>query len=200
MKTISIILFSILFSTSQATAGGYEFGDKATDFSLKNVDGKTISLSDFKEAKGFIVIFTCNHCPYSVKYEDRILALDAMYKDKGYPVIAINSNDPVKQPEDSFERMQERAREKGFTFPYLLDETQEYAETYGAARTPHVFILQKEGKDLLVKYIGAIDNNVKDAGIADEKYVEDAVNALLAGQEPEITHTRAVGCSIKWKE
>lgn len=200
MKQISIFFLSLFLGLAMAFGGGYTTGDKATDFSLKNVDGTMVSMADFADAKGFIVIFTCNHCPYSKKYEDRILALDKEYKDKGYPVIAINPNDPVKQPEDSYPLMQERAKEKGFTFPYLFDESQEYARIYGATRTPHVYVLQKVEGDLIVKYIGAIDNNVKSEELADEKYLEDAVDALLADNDPPITHTKAVGCSIKWKE
>lgn len=200
MKNISIFILTLILGTSIALAEGYKPGDKATDFSLKNVDGTMISMADYDDARGFIVIFTCNHCPYSKKYEDRIIALDAKYKEKGYPVIAINPNDPAKQPEDSYPMMQERAKEKGFSFPYLFDETQEYASTYGATRTPHVYILQKEDGGLFVKYIGAIDNNVKSEQLVDEKYVENAVDALLAGNDPEEDYTRAVGCTIKWKE
>lgn len=198
--TTLVILAFLLIAGQNLYAEGYEVGDKATDFSLKNVDGSMISLADFDDAKGYIVIFTCNHCPYSVKYEDRIIALNEKYSDKGYPVIAISSNDPLKQPEDSYPLMQERAEEKDFKFPYLFDETQEIATAYGATRTPHVFILEKDGKDLLVKYIGAIDNNVKSADAADKLYVEDAVDALIAGNDPDPDYTRAVGCTIKWKE
>lgn len=200
MKKISIFILSTLFYGSILTAAAFDVGEKATDFSLKNVDGKIVSLADYSNAKGFIVIFTCNHCPYSIKYEDRIIALDEKYSKSGYPVIAINSNDPAKQPEDSFPKMQERAKSKGFTFPYLVDETQEVATAYGAARTPHVFVLQKLSNDLFVKYIGAIDNNAKSEQLADEKYVEDAVDAILQGNDPEVDYTRAVGCTIKWKE
>lgn len=199
MKTNLIFFLSMIFASSIVFAGGYEVGNKAGDFTLKNVDGKMVSLADYQEAKGFIVIFTCNHCPYSKLYEDRIIALDAMYSDSGFPVIAINPNDPALQPEDSYPLMQERSKEKGFTFPYLFDETQEVARAYGASRTPHVFILSKEEGDLIVKYIGAIDNNSKDAADASEKYVEDALNALISGNDPEVNYTRAVGCTIKWK-
>lgn len=181
-------------------AGGYGVGDKATDFSLRNVDGTMVSLADFDEAKGFILIFTCNHCPYSVAYEDRIIALDAEFRQKGYPVIAVNPNDPEVQPEDGFEEMKERAREKGFTFPYLFDEGQKIYPQYGATRTPHVFVLEKSGGDLLVRYIGAIDNNHSDADAANEHYVRDAVRALLDGSEPAVATTKAIGCSIKKKK
>ncbi len=117
---------------------GYEIGDEATDFKLKNIDGKMVSLSDFKSAKGFIVVFTCNHCPYAKKYEDRIIELDKKYKTQGYPVIAINPNDPNVQPEDGYQQMIERAKQKGFTFPYLVDEGQKIYPQYGATKTPHV--------------------------------------------------------------
>lgn len=202
MKTIKILmLFSMVYLAASFNVinnkEGYKIGDIATDFKLKNVNDKMVSLSDFKKAKGFIIIFTCNHCPYSVAYEDRIIELDKKYKDKGYPVIAINPNNPTKEPKDSYELMKVRAQEKGFTFPYLLDEGQKIYPQYGATRTPHIFILKKENGNLVVSYIGAIDDNYKDATRAKVKYVEDAVDALLKGEKPAITETKALGCSIK---
>lgn len=179
---------------------GYEVGDTAADFKLKNIDGKMVSLSDFKKAKGFIVVFTCNHCPYAKKYEDRIVALDKKYKDAGYPVIAINPNDPNVQPEDGFQQMITRAKEKGFTFPYLVDEGQKVYPQYGATKTPHVFILQKEGKKNIVKYIGAIDNNYDDPNDVSEHYVQDAMDALLSGKPVAKAKTVAIGCTIKVKK
>lgn len=176
---------------------GYSVGDTATDFKLKNVDGKMVSLSDFKEAKGFLVIFTCNTCPYAVAYEDRIIGLHNKYKERGVPVIAINPNNPKVQPGDSFEKMQQRAREKGFTFPYLLDEGQEVFPRFGATRTPHVFLLEKTADGHVVRYIGTIDDNYQDAQAVDTRYVEDAVDAMLQGQKIEVPTTRAIGCTIK---
>ncbi|MEM9983417.1 MAG: thioredoxin family protein [Bacteroidota bacterium] len=203
MKNLSKlgVLLCLLFIGTSATLfeEGYQPGDKARDFNLKNIDGKMVSLKDFPDAKGFIVIFTCNPCPFSKMYEDRIIALDAAYKEKGYPVIAINPNDPVKQPEDSFDKMIVRAKDKGFTFPYLFDETQEIAKTYGATNTPHTFLLEKENNDLVVRYIGAIDNNAKAANEVSTKYVESAVDALLADKEIEKKRAKAIGCTIKWK-
>jgi len=137
-------------------ASGYQIGDIATDFSLKNVDNQNVSLSNYTYAKGFIVIFTCNHCPYAVAYEDRIIALDKKYRELGYPLVAINPNDPTKQPEDSFDNMKIRAKEKSFSFPYLFDDEQKIFPQYGAVRTPHVFVLQKNEKGNIVQYIGAI--------------------------------------------
>lgn len=201
-----LVLSGVFFLSSLlAFAGGeknkgYEVGDKAIDFELKNIDGKMVSMIDYKEAKGFLVVFTCNHCPYSKLYEDRIIALDKKYASKGYPVIAINPNDPKLEPDDSFENMKIRAKDKGFTFPYLVDGTQEIAATYGATRTPHVYLLQKENKELIVKYIGAIDNNHKDASKATEHYVEDAVDALLEGKKVKNDFTKAIGCTIKWSK
>ena len=179
---------------------GYAVNDEATDFSLKGTDDKMYSLAQFKDAKGFIVIFTCNHCPYAKAYEDRIIALDTKYKSLGYPVIAINPNDPAAQPEDSFDLMKQRAKEKGFTFPYLFDEGQKIYPQYGATKTPHVFILQKENGKNIVKYIGAIDDNHENANDVSEKYVENAIDALLANKEITTKETKAIGCSIKVKE
>jgi peroxiredoxin len=176
---------------------GYEIGSIATDFSLKNVDNKNVSLKDYKDAKGFIVIFTCNHCPYAIAYEDRIIALDKKYKKLGYPVIAINPNNPEKQKDDSFDKMQVRAKEKGFTFPYLFDDGQKIYPQYGATKTPHVYILQKTDKGNVVKYIGAIDDNHSDETAVEQKYVENAVDALLKKQEVKVKTTKAIGCSIK---
>lgn len=190
---------ALIVSLTSVLAQGYKVGDNAIDFKLKNVDGKMVSLADYKKAKGFVVIFTCNHCPYAVAYEDRIIAIDKKYKELGYPVIAINPNDAVSYPADSFENMVQRAQEKGFTFPYLLDETQQIAKTYGALKTPHVYVLQKEGKNLVVKYIGAIDDNSQDETAVKTTYLANALDELLAGKPVTTAETKAIGCSIKWK-
>lgn len=205
MKRTKIILSLLLilgvtaFTGAQQTAksSGYKIGDIATDFKLKNVDNKTVSLADYKNAKGFIVIFTCNHCPYAKAYQDRIIALNRKYATKGYPLIAINPNDPAKEPEDSFEEMQKRAKDKGFTFPYLFDEGQKIYPQYGATRTPHVFVLNRENGKNIVRYIGAIDDNYSNAADVNKKYVEDAVDALLAKKPVEVATTVAIGCGIK---
>lgn len=174
---------------------GYKIGDRIEDFSLMNIDDEMVSLSDYKDAKGFIVVFTCNTCPYSIANEARIIALDKKYKKTGFPVIAINPNDPVAVPGDSFEKMKDRGQEKGFTFPYLLDVGQKIYPKFGATKTPEVYIVTQS--NLKVKYIGAIDNSSRDASAVTEKYVENAVDALLAGKKIEKTTTRAIGCSIK---
>jgi peroxiredoxin len=200
MKRIALIITLSVLAVSLAFSQGYKVGDKAIDFKLKNVDGKMVSMADFKNAKGFVVIFSCNHCPYVVAYEDRMIELHNKYASKGYPVIAINPNDPEAQPQDSFEKMIERSKEKNFPFVYLLDEGQKIYPVYGATRTPHIYLLNKKGKDLIVEYIGAIDNNYKDASQVTETYLADAIDALLAGKKPSVTETKAIGCTIKVKK
>lgn len=197
---LMMILGLLSFSSIKTINSGYQVGDEATDFKLKNIDGKMVSLSDYKSAKGFIVIFTCNHCPYAKKYEDRIIALDKMFKSKGYPVIAINPNDATVQPQDGFAEMQTRAKEKGFTFPYLVDEGHKIYPIYGATKTPHVYILKKENGKNIVKYIGAIDNNYENPNDVSEFYVQDAVNQLLKNEAVKTEKTVAIGCTIKVKK
>jgi peroxiredoxin len=199
MKNLLFALTAFLFFTANAQEG-YTVDDKATDFSLINIDGKMVSLANYNAAKGFVVIFTCNHCPYAVAYEDRIIAIDKKYKPLGYPVIAISSNDTSIAPTDSYELMIVRAKEKGFTFPYLYDGTQEIANLYGAQRTPHVYVLKKVNNELIVSYIGTIDDNYKDASAVTKTYLSDALDALLKGTTPNPDFTKAIGCSIKRKE
>lgn len=200
MKRILSGILLVSLCLSDKGFSQYKVGDQAMDFSLKNIDGKMVSLKDYKDAKGFIVTFTCNHCPYAKAYERRIMDLDKKFAALGYPVIAISPNDPIAEPEDSFDNMVKRAKEKNYTFPYLMDETQSVTKTYGAKATPHIFLLKKNGKDLEVVYIGAIDDNTENAGAAKNKYVEAALDALSKGQKPAISSTKAIGCSIKWKK
>jgi peroxiredoxin len=206
MQTIKTKLFFpvflLVFSTSMnANAQGLKVGDKAADFKLKNVDGGMVSLPTEASAKGAILVFTCNQCPFSIAYEDRIMALHERFAPKGFPVIAINPNDAERVPEDSYRNMKKRAREKGFKFAYLHDETQEVAKAYGATRTPHVFLTSKDSNgQFTVRYIGAIDNNTDDPAAADKKYVESAITELLEGKEVTVSNTKAIGCSIKWKQ
>jgi peroxiredoxin len=197
-KLILSLLFMAAFSLS--FADGYEIGDKAADFKLRNVDGTMVSMADYPDAKGFILMFSCNHCPYSVAYEDRKIALDKKFAPLGYPVIIINPNDSTIVPQDSYSKMIERASEKGFTFPYLLDADQTVFQEYGATRTPHVFLLNREDGDLIVRYIGAIDDNHEDAAAATKHYVESAIDNLMNGKMPEPATTRAIGCTIKFKK
>ena len=199
MFAIATIVFGAT-AFKQTETPGYQIGDVATDFNLRNVDGKMVKLADFKKAKGFIVVFTCNHCPFSQAYEQRIINLHNKYAAKGYPVIAINPNDAKREPEDSYAKMQELAKAKKYPFVYLHDETQQIAKTYGATRTPHVYVIQKTKAGNTVQYIGAIDDNYEDEKQVKEKHVELAVNALLNGKAVAKTNTKAIGCTIKWKK
>jgi peroxiredoxin len=196
-STLFILCFGFLFAFETPP---YNIGDPVADFKLKNVDGKMVSLSDYRDQKGAIVIFDCNTCPYSKAYNDRIIDLHQKYASKGFPVITINANNPEISPGDSYKEMVSQAKRKDYSFPYLVDETQQVARSFGASNTPHVFILKKEAKDFKVAYIGTIDNNSRDASSATKKYVEDAVDALLENKAIPTTRTKAIGCGIKWKD
>ena len=200
MKNMKIIgLLSLMFALSSGMPLKYQVGDVVEDFKLKNFDGKMVALSDYKDKKGAIVIFDCNTCPYSKAYNDRIISLNKKYATQGYPVITINANDPQLSPGDSFEEMASQAKRKNYDFPYLVDEAQTVAKAFGATNTPHVFVLQKSGEKFQVAYIGTIDNNSRDASSVTKRYVEDAVEALLAGKPVGTPHTKAIGCTIKWR-
>lgn len=183
-------------NTVSKKSKGYQVGDVAADFNLKNIDDKMVSLDGITGAKGYIVIFTCNSCPVSIAYEDRIIELHKKYAPMGYPVVAINPNDPDLKPDDSFEEMKVRAVEKDFPFMYLFDEGQKVYPQFGATRTPHVFLLDK---NRVVKYIGAIDDS-RDASTIKNKYVEVAIEKMEKGQAPNPSFTKAMGCSIKDKK
>ncbi|MBK7763634.1 MAG: thioredoxin family protein [Bacteroidetes bacterium] len=204
MKTITCLLATLftlaLLSFTKPEPNAYQINDAARDFSLKNVDGKYVALKDYSKAKGIILIFTCNHCPFSKAYEDRIITLHNKYEAKGFPVVAINSNDAIAYPEDSYENMQERAKDKKFPFAYLHDESQEIAKMYGATKTPHVYLLLKVKDKFIVRYIGAIDDNSNEPELVKQKYVEQAITEILSGQEISLPFTKAIGCSIKWKK
>jgi len=201
-KVVKVIfLMAIVFAVCSCIKAdvnkGYKIGDVVTDFKLENIDGKMVSMASFNNAKGFIIAFTCNTCPYAVAYEDRVEALNKMYATKGYPVIAIMPNNVKTKPKDGIKFMQERAKEKGFTFPYLIDKDQDVYPQFGATKTPHIYVVQKSNNGNIVKYIGAIDDNYQDADKVKSKYVEDAVNALLMDKAIKVTETKAIGCSIK---
>ena len=201
----SLVLLAAFFAYGHISAQNDQklIGEIAPSFNLKNIDGNMVSLDDYmadEDVNGVIVIFTCNHCPYSKLYEDRIVALDKQFKPQGYPVIAINPNDPTAYPEDDFKGMQKRAKEKGFTFPYLVDETQEIAAAYAATRTPHTYLLQKDEDQFEVVYVGAIDDSPKDAEAVEAMYVNDAIQNAVNGARVETNYTKAIGCSIKWKK
>lgn len=195
-KVLIALLMAIVVTTF---AQGVKVGDKAPGFALKNVDGKVVNILDYNTRKGLVVVFTCNHCPYAKAYEQRIIDLQTTY-GLDFQVVAINPNDATEYPDDSYEKMIVRAKEKGFNFPYLYDGTQEVAKAYGALKTPQVYVLSKDEHGFVVEYIGAIDDNYVNAKKAKNKYVESAIKALVAGEKVNPTTTVAVGCSVKWKK
>ncbi len=192
-KVLMLVICVVMFVAANPVKNGYGVGDVATDFKLKNVDGNMVSLADFKDAKGYVVIFDCNTCPYSKAYNQRIIDLNQKYAAMGFPVITINANEGSG---DSYSEMVRIANKKKYKFPYLYDESQEVAKAYGATNTPHVFVLSK---DLKVSYMGAIDDSPRNAAGVTKRYVEDAVDALLKGTIIPVTKTKAIGCGIKWK-
>ena len=176
--------------------GTLKNGDFALDFRLPGVDGKNYSLKDFKAKKAVIVMFSCNHCPTVKAYENRFVELQRDYRDEAVMLIAINPNDEKSYPEDSFENMKIRAKEKGFNFPYLRDESQKVAKAYGAERTPEVFVFDEKRT---LRYHGRIDDNVYEPNQVSQHYLRDALNALLEGRKILLEDTEPVGCTIKWK-
>jgi len=204
MKTVktalSLLVLFFVFGFAFKISDGLEIGDVATEFKLKNIDGNFVALSDYKKEKGIILVFTCNTCPYSEMYEQRIIDLDNKYKSLGFPVVAVNPNDPIKQPGDALEEMVKLAKKKNYPFPYLVDETQNVTRSYGATNTPQVYVIEKRNDVFIVKYIGAIDNNTKDGKLATQHYVASAIDALIESKEVVVTSTKAIGCTIKWKD
>lgn len=194
------LLFAVfaiaLMSAVAPVFEAYKVGEQASDFSLKNVDGSMVSLKDYKGVNGYIVVFTCNTCPYAVMYEDRIIQLHNKYASQGYPVVAINPNDPTVKPGDDFAGMVARSKEKNFPFKYLFDDGQKVYPSFGATRTPHVYLLDA---NRYVRYIGAIDDNAQNPSEVSIKYLENAIAALKVGNNPDPAETKAVGCTIKVK-
>jgi peroxiredoxin len=172
-------------------------GTKAPDFSLVNVDGRTVSLSDFDDAPALLVIFMCNHCPFVKHLADALAQFTAQYMAQGVAVVGINSNDAGSYPADSPEQMVREAEERGYQFPYLYDETQEVAQAYRAACTPDFFLF--DGDQRLV-YRGQFDDSRPDNGKpitgAD---LRAAIDAVLAGRKPSDEQRPSIGCNIKWK-
>ncbi|MCC9019655.1 thioredoxin family protein [Flavobacterium tructae] len=197
ITAVTLFLFNLLLSQAQSTT--LKAGETAPDFKLKNVDGKEVSFASFPKAKGYIVVFTCNTCPYAVAYEQRIIELDKKFKAQGYPVIAINPNDPEASKADSFDKMQELAKDKKYPFPYLFDAGQKVTDQYGAKRTPHLFIVSKTDKGNVVEYVGAIDSDPEGTKTEKTKYAEEVIAALKSNKKPAVTQTKEIGCTVKRK-
>ncbi|MEM6800898.1 MAG: thioredoxin family protein [Bacteroidota bacterium] len=201
MKNLLFFLALIALSglAFQAPLAGIGIGDEAPSFELKNIDGKMYSFENIrdtkgKKPKGYIMVFTCNTCPYAIANEQRLIELQENFGPKGYPVVAIQPNDPEIKPGDSFAAMKSNADAKGFNFLYLIDEEQSVFPQYGATKTPEVFLLDA---NRIVRYHGAIDDSVRDADGVETKFVENAIAAIENGQEPSPSETKSIGCGIK---
>jgi peroxiredoxin len=171
-------------------------GEPAPDFALTGVDGRRHALADYDDAEILVVIQSCNHCPYVIGWEERMIAVQDDYAPRGVRLVAVNSNDVARQPGDSFEQMALRAGERGFTFDYLHDPEQTLVRALGAERTPEVFVFDR-GRRLV--YHGAIDDS-RDETAVERHYLRDALDATLAGEQPPLGETAPVGCTVKWRD
>jgi len=197
MKTYITLLLALLTVSVSAQVKTLTPGMIAPDISLKNVDGKTAGFSSYPNAKGYIIVFTCNTCPYAKGYEQRIVELNTKYASQGYPVIAVNPNDPAVSAGDSFEKMQELAKAKKYAFPYLFDAGQKVTDAYGATKTPHLFLAKKSDKGLVIEYTGAIDDDPEGTNPTRSYFMDDALKAVMAGKTPTVTTSKAIGCTVK---
>lgn len=176
-----------------------ELGTKAPEFDLPGVDGRSYSLESFKDSRALVVVFMCNHCPYVVAVQDRINAIAREYDPKGVALIGINSNDPIRYPEDDFDSMKKRASEQGYVFPYVQDLSQSVARAYGAVCTPDPFVYERVGSEFLLRYRGRIDDNWKDEKQVKNRELAAALDAILSGAPVDPRSNSAMGCSIKWR-
>ena len=186
-------------AVSASPAGGplaIGAGIPMTDVKMKGVDGKELALADVKTAQGTLVVFTCNHCPFAKMWESRIIELGNAYAAKGVGVIAVNANDPKVAEEDAFDVMQQRAKERGMQFPYVVDATSNVARAFGATKTPEAFLFDKDGK---LVYHGTIDDNGEEPSKVEKPYLKDALEAVLAGREVSVKETKSIGCGIKFR-
>jgi peroxiredoxin len=173
-----------------------KIGAIAPDFNLPGIDGNTYSLNHFQGNLGFVIIFSCNHCPYVRAYEERIKKIQSDYSNKGVSIIAINSNDSDQYEDDSFENMKKRGAEMSFNFPYLRDEDQSVAAAYGATHTPEIFLFNNQKR---LVFHGKIYDNWKEETKVVSTYLRDAIEELILGQEISVPETFTIGCTIKWK-
>jgi len=179
--------------------GQLALGSAAPNFSLPDTSGKIVNLADYKDkVRGLVVIFSCNHCPWVIKWEDRMIELARMFETKNVLFVCISSNDVVKYPQDGPVEMAKRAKQKGYPFPYLYDATQEVAHNYGAQVTPHIYLFDD---DMRLCYRGAIDDNPNEELRPTQRYLMDAIETLLnkGSEQIKSSTTKPVGCSVKWK-
>ena len=168
----------------------------SADVKMKSVDGTELTLAGVKKPAGTLVVFTCNHCPFAKRWETRIVELGNTYASKGIGVIAVNANDPKVAEEDAYDVMQQRAKERGMQFPYVVDATSDVARAFGATKTPEAFVFDKDGK---LVYHGTIDDNGEDASKVEKTYLKNALEDVLAGRDVAVKETKSIGCGIKFR-
>lgn len=198
IKSLSILWIALLIISTNSFA--QKNNKDIVDFKLKNVDGKMVSLSDYPNAKGFIIVFTCNHCPFAKLYPPRLNDLNNKFKPLGVPLIAISSTDTMMYEEDTYPNMLIKANEEHFNFPYLFDEMQVVAKNFKAQKTPHAFVIWKEKEQWVIKYNGAIDDNGMEPDKVTESYVSNAVYELLTSQPVKTSETKSIGCQIAFRK
>lgn len=199
MRVKIINTVALLCFVTTATAAALEIGDKMPKIKdkMKNVNGKMLTLKEVAGEKGTLVIFSCRHCPFVQAWQDRMVEIGNEYMQKGIGVVFINSNDPHKYARDSFESMQEQAKENKYRFPYVMDSTSNVARAFGASRTPEAFLFNADQE---LVYHGTIDDNIRNPGEVKKPYLRDALDALLAGEKISTPETRSIGCSIKFRK
>jgi hypothetical protein len=195
-RTVAVVLAAALATAGGAAALEIGSGVPEAAVRMKGVDGRELTLAESAGARGLLVVFTCNHCPWAQAWEDRIVALGNEYRGKGIGVVAVNANDPSAYPEDGYESMQARAKQKGYQFPYVVDATSGVARAFAATRTPEAYLFDAGGR---LVYTGAIDDNAQDPAAVKARYLKDALDAVLAGAPVPLAKTKALGCSIKFR-
>jgi len=196
--TLALTLTSAAMAADEAAPAGIAIGDEApmATTKMKNVDGKQLSIADVKKAKGTLVVFSCNACPWAKAWETRIVALGNASTKRGIGVIVINSNDPTVNDQDGYDVMKERAKQRKMQFAYVVDATSDVARAFGATRTPEAYLFGADGK---LVYHGTIDDSPKDAAAVKDAYLKDAVNAVSTGKTVTTAETKSMGCSIKFR-
>jgi peroxiredoxin len=198
IRKIPFVLPLVLAVAPLAHAGALAIGSTipSADVKMKSVDGKEMSIADVKGKAGTLVVFTCNHCPFAKMWESRIVELGNAYQSKGIGVVAVNANDPAVAAEDGYDQMVSRAKEKGFSFPYVVDSTSGVAKAFGAARTPEAFLFDKDGK---LVYHGAVDDNGQEPEKVENAYLKNALEAVAGGKAVPVAETKSIGCGIKFR-
>ena len=195
---LGLCAFALMFESAfAALTPGSDLPSSAAEVKMRSVDGRLFNLEELRGAKGTLVVFSCNHCPWAKAWEERIVQAGNAALQRGIGVAMINANDPSAYPEDRFEVMIERAKSRGMQFPYLVDETSDVARAFGAGHTPEIFLFDAAGK---LVYTGAFDDNADDPGAVKQRYAQDAIDALLAGKPVPVPVTKGIGCSIKFHD